>query len=198
MKNVSMALLIAAFAVTPIWAQTQAPPTAAAPAATIPADQQATKEQMTQLFKVMRLDGEMQETLRAIPTMIQDQIRTQMSDMYANLPDDAQPNVEQKAKLNDLLNKYLDRATHLYSTEEIMGDVLGVYQRHMSRDDVTAYIAFYSTPAGQHLLDSKSKIMQEYMPLVMKRVETGSAELDAAMARDAQAIVKTPAATTAK
>jgi len=173
----------------------QAQPASTAPVATaIPADQQATKEQMAQLLKEMRLDGEMQETLQAIPKMIQDQVRTQMSDMYANLPDDAQPTAEQKAKLNDLLNKYLDRATHLYSIDEMMGDIIGVYQRHMTRADVDAYIAFYSSPAGQHLLDSRSKIMEEYMPLVMKRVETGSAELSGAMAKDAQAIAKTPAA----
>lgn len=197
MKTVSMALLVAAFAVTPMMAKAQAAPAgtkaAAAPAA-VPADQQATKEQMAQLFKVMRLEEEMQETLRAIPAMMQEQIRTQMNDMYGNLPDDKHPTDEQKTKLNELLKQYMDRAAHLYSADEILGDIVGIYQRHMTKADVDAYIAFYSSPAGQHLLDSKTKIMGEYMPLVMKRVDTGGAELSAGFAKDAQAIAKTPTA----
>jgi hypothetical protein len=36
---------------------------------------------------------------------------------------------------------------------------------------VDAYIAFYGSPAGQHLLNLTPVMMQEYMPMAMKRVQ---------------------------
>lgn len=33
-----------------------------------------------------------------------------------------------------------------------------------------AYIVFYQTPAGQHLLDLQPQILKELMPVVMRRV----------------------------
>ena len=155
MKTNFWILLGAALAVTPMFAQTAAPSaSASAPAtvAAIPADQQATKEQMATLFEVMRLHEVWQTTLKAIPTMIQQQLSTQMNDTYSKLPADARPTEEQQAKLHELLSKYLDRAATLYSPDEMMADMTSVYQRHLTRTDVDAYIAFYNSPAGQAIV----------------------------------------------
>jgi hypothetical protein len=201
MKVSPWILLVAALAVTTLFAQTTAqtaPATAPATVAAIPVDQQPTKEQMTRLFEVMRLHDELQATMKAIPTMIQQQLSTQMSDYYSKLPANAQPTEEQTTKLHELLSKYLDRAATLYSADDMMADIMGIYQRHLTRTDVDAYIAFYNSPAGQHLLDAQPVIMQEYMPLVMQRVQTATKELTDEMNKDAQTIIKTPAAPAGK
>jgi hypothetical protein len=197
MKTGFWVLLGMALAVTPMFAQTaaqSAPPSVPATVAAIPPDQQATKDQMNRLFEVMRLHDELQATMKAIPTMIQQQLSTQMNDIYSKLPADAQPTEEQTTKLHELLSKYLDRAATLYSPDDMMADIMGIYQRHLTRTDVDAYIAFYNSPAGQHLLDAQPVIMQEYMPLVMQRVQTATKELTDEMNKDAQTIVKRPAA----
>ena len=173
---------LAALALTFLFTQVQAQAlaqaqTAAAPAQsgseTIPQDQQATREQLDRLFEVMRLRQQMQATMKAIPAMIQQHLHSQMNDMYAKLPGGGKPTPEQQAKLEEIMNKYIQRAATLYSPDDMMGDITAVYQRHMSKTDVDAYIAFYSSPAGQHLLDAQPKIMQEYMPVVMAQRTVG-------------------------
>jgi hypothetical protein len=195
---------LAALALTFLFTQVQAQAlaqaqTAAAPAQsgseTIPQDQQATREQLDRLFEVMRLRQQMQATMKAIPAMIQQQLHSQMNDMYAKLPGGGKPTPEQQAKLEEIMNKYIQRAATLYSPDDMMGDITAVYQRHMSKSDVDAYIAFYSSPAGQHLLDAQPKIMQEYMPVVMGRVQKASANLTNDMTKELGDYIKSSGAT---
>ena len=47
-----------------------------------------------------------------------------------------------------------------------------------------AFIAFYQSPAGQHLLDAQPAIMQEYMPLVMNRMKERSKALTDDLMKD--------------
>ena len=196
-------LLVAALAVTPLFAQATAqtaPGSAPSKVAEVPADQQPTKEQMARLFEAMRLHDELQATMKAIPAMIQQQLSTQMNDFYSKLPASAQPTEEQKTKLQELLSKYLDRASNLYSPDEMMADITGIYQHHLTQTDVDAYIAFYQSPAGQHLLDAQ--------PMIMQGVHAPGDEADACrrqqkkltdeMNKDAEMIIKTPAAPAAK
>lgn len=198
MKISSWILLGAALTVTPLWAQMMghaAPDSAPTQAATIPPDQQATKEQLARLFEVMRLRQQLDTTMKAIPEMIQQQIHTQMSAEYAKLPEGSQPSAEQQAKLEALMKKYMDRAATLYPPEQMMADMTSIYQRHMSKTDVEAYIAFYNTPAGQHLLDAQPVIMQEYLPLVMQHVQAGGKELTDEMSADVKDLMKSTPAT---
>jgi hypothetical protein len=55
---------------------------------------------------------------------------------------------------------------------------------------VDAFIAFYATPAGQHLLDAQPAIMQEYMPLVMSRMQVRSKALSEEMMKEVGDILK--------
>jgi hypothetical protein len=162
---------------------------------TVPPDQQATGEQLDKLFEVMRLRQQLQATMKAIPAMIQQQLHAQMDEMYAKLPGGGKPTPDQQAKLEEIMNKYIQRAATLYSPDDMMGDITAVYQRHMSKSDVDAYIAFYSSPAGQHLLDAQPKIMQEYMPVVMGRVQKASANLTNDMTKELGDYIKSSGAT---
>jgi hypothetical protein len=53
----------------------------------------------------------------------------------------------------------------------MMDDMVKLYQRHFSEDDIESFITFYSSPAGQKFLDAMPIIMQEYQPIVMERVK---------------------------
>jgi hypothetical protein len=68
------------------------------------------------------------------------------------------------------VNKYVAKSMDLYPTDEMLTDMTGIYQKHLSKDDVEGLLTFYSSPAGQHLLDAQPVIAQEYMPLVMGKV----------------------------
>ncbi len=78
--------------------------------------------------------------------------------------------------MQEVMSKYVGKAMDLYPTEEMFTDIGAIYQRHLSKDDVDGMIAFYTSPAGQHLLDAQPVIAQEFMPVVMKKVsERGQA-----------------------
>jgi hypothetical protein len=51
-----------------------------------------------------------------------------------------------------------------------------IYARHFSADDLRALIAFYRTPAGQHMITETPKIMQEVMPIGMQWGQAAGAD----------------------
>ncbi len=113
-----------------------------------------------------------------------------MDEIYKKLPAGQQPTPQQQADLERLMNQYMQKALNIYPIDEMLSDMGTIYQRHLSKTDVDALIAFYGSPAGQHLLDAQPVIMREYMPLVMQRVQKSTAELTDEMMKDAQEVIK--------
>ena len=73
--------------------------------------------------------------------------------------------------------------------DEMLADMTAIYQQHLSKDDVDGMIAFYNSPAGQHLLDAQPVIAQEYMPLVMSKVSERSQAMTKEMMKEMAEIV---------
>lgn len=196
MKNHYAVAALAVIALAPFAAaQSPAaqPAPAQAPAATaavVPPDQQATREQLTKLFEVMRLRQQFDSMTKMMPAIVQQQVHEQISEMAAALPGGKQLSPQQQAAFDKLTNKYLEKARGLYPADEMVQDAMAIYQRHMSRSDVDAYIAFYSSVPGQHLLDSQPVIMKEYMPVVTGKVQARTRKLYAEMAQDMQELMK--------
>jgi hypothetical protein len=159
------------------------------PKSAIPAGDRATNEQLAKLFEVMRLRDQMVSMRKIVPAMVEGQMREQMRAMSSQLsPDSDQLTPTQRAALNQLLSKYIDRAVNLYSVDEMVADMTGLYREHLTREDIDAMIVFYGSPAGQHLLDAQPKIAQEYMPLVMQRAAERTKTLTAEMMKDVAAL----------
>jgi hypothetical protein len=167
--------------------QPAAAATVAAP--TVPPDQQPTKEQLAKLFEVMRLRQQMEGVMKMMPTMVQQQVQAQVKDMTSKLSGGA-PTPEQQAAIQKVLDKFMQKAFSLYPINEMLDDMSGLYQRHLTGSDVDAFIAFYASPAGQHLLDAQPAIMQEYMPLVMSRMQVRSKALNDELIKEMSEIVK--------
>jgi hypothetical protein len=64
----------------------------------------------------------------------------------------------------------MGRVMNLYTPDEMTADMAAIYQKHLTQADVDGMIAFYSSPAGQHMLDVVPVIMKEFMPVVMQRI----------------------------
>jgi hypothetical protein len=158
----------------------------AAPA--IPPEDQPTKEQLLKLFGVMRIRDQMQSMRKIVPMMVQSQIHEQIGAINAQTNPNSKLTSAQRAAMDSLVQKYVDKAVNLYPVEEMIDDMTSLYQEHLTREDVDAMIAFYSSPAGQHLLDAQPKIAQEYMPLVMKRTAERTKTLTAEMMKDMAAL----------
>ncbi len=167
-------------------------PTAAATAA-IPADQQPSKEQLAKLFELMRLRDQLATITKMMPAMMQQQMTAQIKQMQQDHPEMASSMAEEQQQAS---TKFMERAMDLYPADEMIADMAGLYQKHMTRSDVDGIIVFYSSPAGQHLLDIQPVIMQEYMPLVMQRVQERLKPLTDEMIKEMKEIPKsqTPSA----
>lgn len=197
MRKLHAAAALAALTLAP-WTIAQAPAAPSAPAdqqpaettAEVPAGQQATREQLTKLFEVMRLRKQFDSMTRMMPAIVQQQVHEQMEEMQAAIPNGKQLSPDQQAAFDKLTEKYLQKATTLYPADEMIEDAMTVYQHHMSRTDVDAYIAFYSSQPGQHLLDAQPVIMKEYMPVVTGKVQERTKMLYAEMAKDMQDFIK--------
>jgi hypothetical protein len=185
------ASFVRAHAGPPPAAATMASPESTAPA--IPPDQQPTKAQLTKLFEVMRIREQFASGMQMVPAMIQQQVRQQEKEITANLPESVRITPEQQAALDKVTDRYLEKAVNLYSVDEMLDDMAGIYQKHFTREDVDVYIAFYSTPAGKHLLQMTPVIMQEYMPVVMQRVQERSKALTAEMSKEITDVLKSSA-----
>ena len=78
---------------------------------------------------------------------------------------------EQQQAMKALMGKFMELAVTLYGSDEMIADMTSLYQKHLNRTDADSTIAFYNTPAGQHLLDMLPAIMQEFMPTVMQKTQ---------------------------
>ena len=59
--------------------------------------------------------------------------------------------------------------------DEVLQSMVPVYQKHFSKGDIEAIVAFYSAPAGQKLLREMpammAESMQTMMPLLRKHLD---------------------------
>jgi len=184
------ALIGMALTLAPMAAYAQAPadqPAAATAAPVIPADQQPTKEQLAKLFDLMRVHQQVQSMLTAMQSMMQQQLSAQTKERAGQLGGDSLTS-DQQAAIAKIADKYMQKAFNILTIDELLDDMTAIYQRHISRSDVDALIAFYSTPAGQHLLDAQPAILKEYMPVIMQRVQERSKALGEAEAREMEEV----------
>jgi uncharacterized protein len=166
-----------------------------AAASKIPADEQPTKEQLVKLFEVMRVREQMQSMMKMMPAMVQQQIKEQTKEMTSKLPGGRPLTAREQADIEKVVSRYMEKAMNIYPVEEMIDDIAVIYQHHISRTDVDAFITFYSSSAGQHLLNEQPAIMAEYMPMVMKRMDERTKELTAELMKDMATVAKesTPA-----
>jgi len=115
-----------------------------------------------------------------VPAMVQQQITSTLKQTEA----DSKLTPEQHEAMQKVMNKYVGKAMDLYPPQEMLTDMVGIYQRHLSKNDVDGLIAFYSSPAGQHLLNAQPAIAQEYMPIVMGKVQERSVAMTKEMMKE--------------
>jgi hypothetical protein len=150
----------------------------------IPVEDQATPEQVERLFQVMRIRQQTESVMKQMSTMMQQQVAQGMKQGDADAPDGNKLTPEQLAERQKLMEKLMDRAMHVYTVDEMLADMTPIYQRHISKSDIEAFIAFFGSSSGQHFLDQQPLIAKEYMPLVMTRVQEKSKALTDEMKKD--------------
>ena len=157
--------------------------------AAVPVDQQPTKQQLAKLFEVMRLKEQMASMTKMMPAMMQSQMK-QMEKDYPGMPPMSD---EKRQATTKIMEHFMERAANLYTTDEMISDMSDLYQKHLSRSDVDGIIAFYSAPAGQHLLDLSPIVAKELMPTIMQKSQERLKPLMEEMNNAMKAVTDSPA-----
>jgi hypothetical protein len=179
------------------WAVAQAPASqpeatpAVAPA--IPEDQQATREQLAKLFEVVRLREQLASVTKMMPALMQRQMQEQFKQMQKDHPEMKSMTEEQQQATAKVMGKYMEKVMNIYTSDEMIADMSSIYQKYLTRSDVDGIIAFYTSPAGQHMLDAQPMIMKESMTMAMQRVQDRIKPLIDGMTREMEDAVKSPA-----
>ncbi len=150
----------------------------------IPLEDQPSTEQIAHLFDVMHVRRQVENVQKSIAGMVQVQIHNDLEAANAKSPSRSRLTPSEQAAVDQLMQKYVEKATSLYPADEMLTDITPIYQRHLTREDVDAMISFYSSPAGQHLLEAQPLITREYMPLVMSRAAERSRALNDELKKD--------------
>jgi uncharacterized protein len=91
------------------------------------------------------------------------------------------------ADFEERTNKSMDDMFKNFPWDEMMQAMVPVYQKHLTKGDVDALVAFYSSPTGAKMLrempaimgeamQSMMPIMQKYMATVKDRIDQETAE----------------------
>lgn len=128
-------------------------------------DASATKEDIQKFLEVMHSRETLAQMVDAMATPMHQMIHEQYLKDKDKLPADFEAR----------MNKMMDELMKAYPWEEMLQAMVPVYQKHLTKGDVEALIAFYGTSTGQKLLRELPAItaeaMQVMMPLLRKQVD---------------------------
>ena len=124
-------------------------------------DTPATKEDVERLFATLHLRDQMRQVM--------DLSMKQSSQAARDALKKKIPDLTQKDM--DRIDAMMDRVMKSVDMNGMLDDMIPVYQRHLSKVDVSAMEAFYETPTGQKMLREQPAMMAEAMKAVQPRVE---------------------------
>ncbi|HWY06208.1 MAG TPA: DUF2059 domain-containing protein [Candidatus Acidoferrales bacterium] len=148
-----------------------------------PADAPATKEEIQKYLQIMHSREMMTKMVEAMSKPMHQMMHDQYLKDKANLPADFEVR----------MNKKMDEMFKSFPWDEMLDAMVPVYQKHFTKGDVDALMAFYSTATGQKLIKEMPAItaeaMQEMMPLMRKSMDQMTRRMQeeiAAMVRESE------------
>jgi uncharacterized protein len=116
------------------------------------ADQPATDADVERYFEAAHVRDTTQRTLAAMTAQMQQIVHNQVLDT-PGLPAGAEQKIE---KHLELMNKNMASVQ-----DEMLKVMVAVYEKHYTKGDIDAMIAFYSSPTGQKMIQEQPAITAE-------------------------------------
>lgn len=98
------------------------------------------------------------------------QIGQMQQEMMAQATAGQAPDEARKARLDAIIAKSDQQAREMLSWNNLLPLYRDIYAQTFSNEDIDAMIGFYSSPAGQRVLDRMPQLMQNTMVAVQKLV----------------------------
>jgi len=141
--------------VAPLFAQTNVP---------------ATREDVLKLFDVMKIHEQMTSVMSTIAAQQREMMHEGMRKHFPQITD------EELVRLD----KFTSDTMKDMPIDGMLDDMIPVYQKHLTKSDVDAMSAFYSSPTGQKLLREMPAMTGEAMQAAGPRIQ---AAMDKVMER---------------
>jgi hypothetical protein len=121
------------------------------------ADAPASKEDVGRYFEAVHSHDMMLKMVEAMSKSRHEMAHEQCAKDQDRLPADCEERV----------NKMMDDMMNHLPFDEMMQAMVPAYQKHFTKGDMDALIAFYSTPTGQKMLQELPAVMTEGMEAMM-------------------------------
>lgn len=129
------------------------------------ADSPASKEDVERYLQVMHSHEMMQQMIDAMAKPMHQMVHEQYLKDKDKLPADFEARMD----------KSMDKMMKEIPFDEMLDAMVPTYQKHFTKGDMDALIAFYSAPTGQKVLKELPAIMaeamQNMMPIVTKSMD---------------------------
>jgi uncharacterized protein len=154
-------VLCLVLAVSPAFAQQSVAEAAAQSRAAAEAKRAAaappSREDVLKLFDLLQITKTMDAVIKAAKQqsmeIAEQMIREKMPDATA----------AQKKQFEEMMDDVMQQALGPVAIKEMLEATIPVYQRHLTKADLDAMVAFYSSPAGQKILHEQPAMVQESM-----------------------------------
>ncbi len=130
----------------------------------------ASKEDVRKLFDVMASREQMSQLMQQVFAQMQKMNREEIKKRRPEVTEAELTRMDQQSE--DLIKSF--------PLDEMLNDMIPVYQRHFSKSEIDSLTAFYSSPPGQKFLHEMPAVTAETMRAVYPRIQ---AQVDAALKR---------------
>jgi hypothetical protein len=154
-------LLLVLLAVFPAFAQQTVAEAAAQSRAAVDARKAAaappTREEVLKLFDLLQITKTMDAVINAT--------KQQSMEIAEQMIRERMPNItpEQKKQFTGMVDEVMREALGTAAINEMLAATIPVYQHHLTKADLDAMVAFYSSPVGQKILHEQPAMVQESM-----------------------------------
>ena len=135
-------------------------------------DAPATREDILKLFDTMKIHDQMR--------LVMDSVLKQQRAMIHEAIRRHQPNVSEDELKH--LDQFMTDIMKDMPVNELLDDMIPVYQKHLSKSDVEAMIGFYSTPTGQKILREMPAMtkdgIQAMQPRLRQMMDDANAKIE--------------------
>jgi hypothetical protein len=145
-----------------------------------PADQPATQADVERYLEAVHSREMMSQMIDAMSKPMHNFVHEQYLRDKDKLPADFEAR----------MNKMMDDMLKEIPWDDIMRAMLPAYQKHFTKGDMEALIAFYTTPTGQKILREMPALMADSMEIMMPMLRTHIDKVSARMQDEMEAMLK--------
>jgi hypothetical protein len=133
----------------------------------------ASKEDVQRLFDVMASRAQVGQMLQQLFAQMRSMNREELKKRHPDI------NAEELARMD----RESEDLVKNFPIDEMLNDMVPIYQRHFTKSEIGALTDFYSSPAGQKFIHETPAVTTETMRMVYPKIQ---ARVDAALKRAEQ------------